>query len=690
MSGHLLSGSVPQAARRLGVSFGQRVHAFALRSVRETTRASELLAAGGTTVLVIFGVLMAIASWPVASMVPQAGLDQSWQAGLAMAIPLHLQWGPSIDFTYGPLGFLVVPTLYSGVTALLSVVYLFVIHTALFVLLLRAALRSLSPISAVLVAFIVGASAMTLVDAPDLLMGITLLLGLVALRSRTEHARSATMLALGMLAGFGLLVKTTDGLLPLGVALVIAVLMGRRRVDLPIVLGSFAATLLILWAATGNSLGNLFGYLRTSEAIASGYSGAMELEVGRIDEWWYALVVVLLFAVIAWRTFRADDTRTQWCAGLVLVGFTWVVLKEGYVRHDGHDLLFFGLMTIALVALLGSGPAYSTAAVGSPGQGLDGQHLGQPAKRLGEPGPFAAVLGAFLVMAWAAAGGVPSNVVSLANDAHNFASELGTIASTHRRHEAIVQARAVLRAGYGLDAQMLALLRHQSVAIEPYENTLAYAYTSFTWDPVPILQSYSAYTTSLDGLNTKFLKSPQAPTRILYQPAVVYEGIYQDPFFESPTSSVVTLCRYVEVAETPAWQLLAKVHDRCGRMRVISRVTATFGETVHVPTAPPGYAVVATFHGVGASLWYRIENVALKAAPIEITSGATSYRFIAATAPDLHIMETPATLGYGSAYTPPPISSFSLSGGGMGSGADRYQVTFSQLFMARGKPPSGA
>ena len=55
-------------------------------------------------------------------------------------------------------------------------------------------------------------------------------------------------------------------------------------------------------------------------------------------------------------------------------------------------------------------------------------------------------------------------------------------------------------------ADALALLRGHTVAVEPYENQLAWAYR-LKWRPLPVLQSYTAYTTGLDQEDASFAAS---------------------------------------------------------------------------------------------------------------------------------------------------------------------------------------
>jgi hypothetical protein len=616
-----------------------------------------LVAAPTPAFLAVVAVAMTTVSWPVMSLAPQAGLDASWAAGLAMALENHLPWGPRIDFTYGPLGFLVVPTLYYKTTAILSICYMFISRLLLFALLLRASYREFPPNFAVLAAFLVGATAVALVDPADILMGVELLLAIEAFRSQNPRTAAAARVALAALSGAGLLVKFSVGLLGLGLTAVVAASSPRWKRHAAETVGTFIGIVVAMWCVTGNSISDLPLYLRMSTAIAAGYAGAMSLEVGRVDEWYYAALILACLGACLALSLRVVERRRRLCVALAFLGFSWVALKEGYVRHDGHDLEFFGLMLVAFIAvpLTRSSP---------------------PPARLG------GALGLATVFAWTAAGAVPSNVLDFSNDVHQLAASVATVLARGRADSAIAQARATLQSGYQLPPWFLSKLRGHTLAIEPYENTVAWAYPQLKWDPEPILQQYSAYEASLDNLDARFLRSAHAPTYILAQPAVPFQGIDQNTYFEAPTADVVMLCRYRQAGATAAWQLLVRVPDRCGKLIHVKTVYARFGQSIAVPKPRSGDAIVATFHGVGSSVLYRLENLVLKARAIQMTVPGTSYRFIAGTGQDLHIMRTTSTLGYNAPYSPPQIDSFTMYERNLFNDGGRYTINFFTMHIA--------
>ncbi len=91
---------------------------------------------------VIVPLAIVLASWRALPLEPRPGLDNSWHAGLHMALQGGITFGSHLIFTYGPLGFLSVPTLWYTDTGVIAVVYTVLLRIALAAALFAAARRS--------------------------------------------------------------------------------------------------------------------------------------------------------------------------------------------------------------------------------------------------------------------------------------------------------------------------------------------------------------------------------------------------------------------------------------------------------------------------------------------------------------------------------------------------------------------
>ena len=231
--------------------------------------------------------------------------------------------------------------------------------------------------------------------------------------------------------------------------------------------------------------------------------------------------------------------------------------------------------------------------------------------------------------------------------------------------------------GDALSPATLSLLEGHTVAVEPVENSIVYTYPQLDWDPEPVLQAYSAYTSYLDRLDAAFLASVRAPERILFQPWMVIDG--RDTFLDPPATVESLYCHYVQLPAPGPAQVLKRVANRCGQPVEVERVSAHFGSSITVPSRQ-GEMVTAAF-SFGAPLGARLEGVLLKPPTVSLTTWIgdgrpLTYRFIPGTAADSHVLSAPPSLGYSADFTPAPVQRVALSGGGWNAGEGRYTVTF--------------
>jgi hypothetical protein len=338
-------------------------------------------------------------------------------------------------------------------------------------------------------------------------------------------------------------------------------------------------------------------------------------------------------------------------------------VKEGFVRHDLHDLTFFGLFVVALC-------------------------LARLPRSLVPVQAGAIALAALL--ACIANGGPPPSLHSPREAARALEQEVRDLVVQSRwQHQEAVAREQVRLTGATLAPDLVSSLQGYSVANETWEDAFSLAYPQLRWDPLPVLQSYSAYTTYLDDLDASFLSSGRAPQRLLYQPATID---LRDPFWDPPATLEAMYCHYQQVGVSGQWQVLARASDRCGQARVIGVAKATFGQPIPVPAAR-GEMEVATF-SLSSPLWARAEGVLLKPPQLQVTTWAegtpkpTTYRFISGTSGDAHVLAVPASLGYSRQFAPPTVLQLELTGGGWTLGQGSVRVTFFAVPMSR--PSSGA
>jgi len=178
-------------------------------------------------------------------------------------------------------------------------------------------------------------------------------------------------------------------------------------------------------------------------------------------------------------------------------------------------------------------------------------------------------------------------------------------------------------------------LEGHTVAVEPWEAGVAWAY-ELDWDPLPVFQNYSAYTSELDRLNAAAAESPDGPERILREnqllvlpefPTPDLDGRY--PGWAPREQARAVLCNFAPLHTTERWQVLGRVPDRCGPPRMIGSVQSRYGEVVEVPSPGPGEVVFARIQGAEVGGLERLTAL--------ITAGIRSGAFPAEIDPGIAI-----------------------------------------------------
>jgi hypothetical protein len=616
--------------------------------------------------LIAVPLLLALASWQTLPLVPSAisGLDDSWQAALQMAHHYHVAFGSHLVFTYGPLGFLSVPTLWYGQLGALAVFYAVVVRIALAAALFTGARRSYGTAPALLVALLissivpgeVGANLASFESVPFFILVVW---GV----DRVSSERSVTTLSAiaGALAGLELLNKVSTGVEFAALAVVLAcAARGPRLRHLAVVLSTLLIALIAGWLLSGQDIAALPAYVRGSAQIISGYSAALSYEQPMLG-WQYAAAWIAFgFGLAAaWQMTNDGGARRRWGTVVMWIVFCFLEFKEGFVRHDVfHAPLYF-------IALLGGFVAFTWSA-GRRTLGLT-------------------MAVALFALALAAESTSLSSVLHPVGDFNSAFHQAEQVLNSSDSNAITAEGRAAVQAAYPLDAGTLRLVEGHSVAVEPDQADVAWAY-QLAWRPLPVFQSYAAYTTTLDRRDADDLNSAYAPQRILRNLDPGIDGRLQP--FDEPLTTRAILCRYQQLRATSVWQVLAREHNRCGAPVLIRRVRAEWGQPVSVPPPANDHSLVlATVEGVQVGGVERLTGLLYKPAQRVVLLNGYAYRLVEGTADDGLLLRAPAGADY-----PPPFNlapdattiAFQKAGGGASSGDPITVSFFSESIDGRG------
>lgn len=169
------------------------------------------------------------------------------------------------------------------------------------------------------------------------------LCGVWIIRHVATAEPSRRPLGAAFILGLVALVKGTHlvlALATLGTALLPAIFRRDWRRALVIV-GTFAASVLLWWLLAGQRLTDLPRYVRGILELSSGYNLAMVLEEGPATFWRGASLVLLLLSLCLWAVWLARRQVATLAGVLLLAGFTFLKWKHGFVRSDGHIYVFF-------------------------------------------------------------------------------------------------------------------------------------------------------------------------------------------------------------------------------------------------------------------------------------------------------------------------------------------------------------
>jgi len=561
---------------------------------------------------VVAAFAIAIVTWQTTTLTATAGLDPSWIAALHLAQVKGIDFGSDFVWTYGPLGYLAFPVAVTGQTLAEAFVFVLLAQVAVCYLLLRCAARALIAPVAVVVVYLV--AALPLAHA-DLLFVIVFLYALWVLEEPGTQLAHWFPVAGGVLAGAAALTKTNTGAAAVGIAVVAAWAVspaGRRWLA---VVPSILLTFAVLWVATGNSLLDIPGWLKLSASIVAGYSPAMQYEqAGMRWEYLVAGILVALLAAIAVPHVAAFERKRGLAVLLITLVFVFTYFKEGFVRHDtDHSPYFFAATAIVLLAFAWRGWARWVAV-----------------------GGVAIALGAVAVS-------IGLHFSPIASSRH-ILRQTEDVVSPSKRHALVAKSLAVERATYGVPPRLLAELRGKTVHVDPVESAVIGAY-DLQWRPLPVPQSYSAYTSALDDRNANFLASGSAPERILRQNTqVAVNGRNRE--LEAPAAFRALICNYTQIGISQVWQVLAHTGPRCGTERKLASARLVSGQPVSVPQGAPDELVYARI-SLRDTLVNRVVSLAYKPRTPAISLGGGAFvPLVLATARDGIVVHVPPSAGF--------------------------------------------
>lgn len=600
-------------------------------------------------------------TWPYSTLAPSAGIDPSWVAGLYMAAERGMDAGTEIVFSYGPLGFLDLPSLFEIDLGRLAFAWSGFVQLTLCIVLLWASRRAFGLFVGLVVTIFAA-----LVPISDPILVVAAVVGAAALLGEwSARARLALACGAGVLSGMQLLGTLRAG--PVLAVMSIGVLLGLpdRRRTFPAFFGSALLSFVIFWFATGQGTGNLDDYLVNTASVVSGYSASMVFAYP--SEWWqvpaFIAAVATLVVLSAAAVWRRDSMRRLGLAVMV-------------------SAVIFELFKHAIIRSSPAGDGFFIAALLAVGLALV-PHVRRSL----------AIVAVAVLIGLVYLGNEETMDVrlDLQARAETFVEESAILLTSGRAAEVQQEGREAMLGLYGLTPQQLALLRTGDVHVATLEAGVAWAW-DLEWNPLPIYQQYTAYTERLDDVNARKLESTTAPDLVLWEnaPAVdptfaavrPYPGTIDRrvPAWDSPAQMVQMFCRYRAEEWDERWAILRRSPDRCGRERSLGSVVTDNGEAVRLPATQPNEALVVRVDGLEVSGLERLRTFLFRGAGRSTVLAGYRWNVMPGTAADGLLLRIPRWADYPGMFALDSHTrtvSFERDGGFLTGVDDSTQLTLS-------------
>jgi hypothetical protein len=320
-------------------------------------------------------------------------------------------------------------------------------------------------------------------------------------------------------------------------------------------------------------------------------------ELGRDWEYLSAALVACLVLLAALHRLRSEVSwSSRIGVGLICLISTYWSFLQSFVRHDSSHVGVFYSTAIVLVYVLAASAAWRYCVTVT---GL-----------------------AILALSVSTSASVTS-LVDPSSSVQAVLRDASLVLSSSQRSQALSDASLQARATYAVPQLLINRLGDRHVHVDPYETSLPWAY-GLSWKPLPIFQSYAAYSAALDRRDARAAGSGEGRPWILRHRNAVAVDL-RNPFWEAPQTQLSLLCSYEVEAEEGDWQLIRPARNRCGPERVVAVSKVAANETVAIPSVDDQHLLVARFTP-RSNARTRLEHLIFKSPPLVITTDGGPFR----------------------------------------------------------------
>lgn len=284
----------------------------------------------------------------IPSGMPEEGLDPSWSQAINVASANSMLFGEEVVFTYGPLASIVTGKFHPDlfwvhffIVCLLSVVF------ATSLLRLQRTYGISTPILLLLIYY-------TIPGAVEYrFSGLVLVFFFAFLPEfNSNRTRRLATLLFAVFAFFPLVKGTLFIVWAASAVIFLGVLLIRRKYLDAVLLFGTQGIVLVLAILLSNQ--PLFAYTNIITGyfeLSSGYSNAMSIPGVFLEAAAAAVTSIILGGLATWTYIRRPDQDGILITGLLTFVLLFLSFKSGFVRHDGHALMFWFTACVLVVLL---------------------------------------------------------------------------------------------------------------------------------------------------------------------------------------------------------------------------------------------------------------------------------------------------------------------------------------------------
>lgn len=496
-------------------------------------------------------------------------LDESWASAVHIAFANKIQFGKDLIYTYGPYGFLQVKRYFPETYGYLFGFYL-LIAIAIWSGLFRLARYCLTrrDRSIFLLIPILGCFPNMSIGM-DALLFLILILPLI-LYFYVSKQMSFTLVLTIITAALASLIKYTYLLVCIILIVLITIDELSKLKRIPQVAPIYLAFLSLFWLIAGQNLVNLPAYFVNGSEIVKGFSASMGGSSYLSEILLYILSMGVFLVLVGTIEVRS---RGYWgiLPTLGLAAFMFINFKAAFTRHDAHAL--HALFNIAPVISIFTALLWTKL---SKASWQMGKIRLSAIVGWGVSSMIFAIMGSLILNHYLNFGYGTYTLKLITHNHSNFADAAKLLGGKTDFQSIVEQAKASIR-----DENPLPSI---SGTVDLYPNEIATIFAhDLEYQPRPVIQSFSAYTSKLAHLNVEHLKRSDAANTILFDLNPIDERLAS---FEDGLSwpEILTLYHVTDISGRYLTLQRNSQPQQYQFKPIIDKVDLRFGEWFDMPT----------------------------------------------------------------------------------------------------------